>query len=254
VLGVFFGGLGLVPAESFAGQSEGVGLIVYVLVTALALGAALIPFSYDMRATLMVVIAALCGLAGVVGFGPASVLAQGAGEWGLLHLLAATALPAALLFRARYRAYSGARRILAAALVLALPFIAYCALAISREVLAVQIACALAIMAVSSSLVGFMGSETNVGGEYLAALIVLGVSAQLGTGALMAVDGSIALLEIVAKLASVVAFMGVAVLGALGVSQLLAGRHWRLAREVDVRRTTERQEMKSLGDSWSTRR
>ena len=120
--------------------------------------------------------------------------------------------------------------------------------------LGVQITSAVALVAMLATLVGFMGSETNVAGAWISTFVVLAVTAQLAAEALVhdwlpALDASLAWVA-----GSVAAFAACSVLAAIGVFQLLARRHWDEARAVDLRRVkTERPPMPSIGDTWSAR-
>jgi hypothetical protein len=191
---------------------------------------------------------------GVSAIGPMGGVAHNIGQWSLLHLLAGAGLPAALLFRARYRAYAGARTILKVALLLALPFAAWCVLRLISGPLGVQISAGVALCAVATTLVGFMGSETTGQGDWIAAAVIASISAQLACEMLFeawppAIDVGLAWIA-----GSLLAFAACCILGAIGVSQLLARRHWDDAREVDLRRTkTVRPPMPSVGGPWSTR-
>ncbi len=250
--GAVFAALGFAPRWTPAGKP-----VVELCAGAAAVAVGLAPMSYRLRAALMVSVAAAVGLLGVLGVGPASAMAYSVGEWGLLHMIAVAALPAALLFRSRYRAYAGARAILAAALALALPLLSYCALAIDGAPLAVQITSALAIVAVGFSLVGFMGSETTVAGDYLAGAIIAAVVAQVGAvtvGKLQPANPQVW----ISMLASAASFGGAAAVSAIGLFQLLAGRHWERARQVDVHPNMSEPpsappSQPSLSDTWSSR-
>jgi hypothetical protein len=189
--------------------------------------------------------------------GPAAVLSHAIGFWAVLHLVAAIGLPAALLFRARYRAYDGARYILVSALAATLPFVGYCMVGIGAGVLALKIASAIALVAIGLSLLGFMGSETTVAGQWMAFFVVVTVSGHLGCEVVFR-DSAHAPDRLSWIVASSLAFAAATTLGALGLFQLLARRHWDEARSVDVR-SVERPPIASLSgesmgnDSWQTR-
>jgi hypothetical protein len=251
-MGPLFGALAVAPSWAPQGKP-----IVEVGAAVAALAVAGLPLSYRPRAVATVVLAACVGLLGVLGIGPAAVVAYAVGEWGLLHLIAAAVLPAAVMFRGRYRAYAGARAILAAALALSLPLATYCGLQVEGGSVSVQIASAVALLAVGSSLIGFMGSQTGIAGDWLAGVIVAAVMAQLLTQASVALMPSGAT-EWVSISTSVAAFGGTAALGAIGVFQLLASRHWQRARQVDVHPSLSEPpsappSAPSLPDTWSTR-
>jgi len=227
----------------------------YVLTGGVAVLAGLVPLPYTLRAVLVMLVAVACGVLGISGLGPEGALSKTLGEWSMLHLLAATGLPAALLFRARYRAYPGARHILAIALALALPFVGYCVMGMSTGPIGVQVTSGIAVAAVAVTLIGFMGSETTVYGNWIAATVIAAVSAQLASEAMTPLWPP----QIDAQLwwvaTSLAAFAFASILGALGVFQLLARRHWQQAGTVDVTRVrTGRPSLPSLGDSWASRR
>ncbi|HEU4405242.1 MAG TPA: hypothetical protein VFS43_08125 [Polyangiaceae bacterium] len=145
--------------------------------------------------------------------------------------VAAVCLPAALFFRAHYRAYRGARALLALAFLLALPFIVH---AVSLTELGppwVRLSSASSLLAVAASLVGFMGAGTTAlaSAWALAMLAVLPLDLALRP---VAMGGPLAAPWLV----------GVAVwalacgLSALGLFQMLASLLAKYAREVDVMR------------------
>jgi hypothetical protein len=253
---VWFGLMGFAPLWHPQGKPA---FELGTAVAALAVCAA--PLRYGQRAAGMLVVAVVAGLLGVLGLGPASVTAYAVSEWGLLHLIAAAAVPAALVFRSRYRAYAGARAILAAALALALPLATYSALGIDDAPLGVQITCGVTLLALGASLLGFMGSQTSVGGDYLAALLIVAVTAEiaaLGAARLPGLVESGSAAEWVSMLGSAVSFGVAAALGAVGLFQVLAMRNWDRAREVNVHPKMSEPpagppSQPSLSDTWSSR-
>ncbi|MBW2456503.1 MAG: hypothetical protein JRI68_18440 [Deltaproteobacteria bacterium] len=250
--GVLFALLGVAPY--FDASAEGSPILSFILAVA-TLGAALAPVDYATRAVALVAIGALCGVLGVAGLGPAAVLGRTLGAWAILHLVTATGLPAALLFRARYRAYVGARYILVAALGATFPFVGYCLLMFGQDVLAIQIASGIALASIALSLLGFMGSETTIAGNWVAGVVILTVAGQIGVETMVEIWPQGLTLEIVWASGSVTAFAGACLLGAFGVFQVLAGRHWSDARDVDLRRAKpERPKLPSITDFWSTRK
>jgi len=253
VLGVVFTALGFSPATKL-GSHLIRGPEAHWGLGGLAILVALIPFKYGTRAAFMVALATATCLLGVSGLGPANALAPSTGEWGLLHFLTATGLPAALLFRARYRAYPGARYILMTALLVAFPFVVYTALLLAQGELAEQITAVITLLTMGLSLLGFMGSETRGGGEIMAVAVILAVTAELGTEAVLK-SSAWDVNHVLWLLASVVAFTAPCTFASLGIFQLLAVRHWAQARDIDVKRDdSKRPPMPSLGDFWSTRR
>jgi len=204
----------------------------------------------------MVVLAVCCGLLGIAGIGPAGEIAQATGEWGILHLLAVVGLPAALLFRARYRAYGGARLVLLAALLMALPFAVYCGVSLAQSShLVLQIASGVALGTICLSLVGFMGSETTGAGSTMATAVTFAVTGQLVTEAIVLYAPGYPLMPIVWAIASNSAFFGTAIIGSLGLFQLLAWRLGPHARTIDIRRplVADRPRIQSISD-WFSRK
>jgi hypothetical protein len=233
---------------------EGVmGWLPHVLIGAVAIALGLAPLAYALRATVMMMLAVICGVLGISGHGPMGGLSQTVAEWSMLHLLAVTSLPAALLFRERYRAYPGARYMLAIALGLSVPFVAYGAWLVATADLAVQISAAVSLVAVAVTLLGFMGSNTAISGRYLSLLLIGAITAQLGTEALQRDWIPHFDLGLWWVLSALIAFAACAVMGALGSFQLLARSHWERAAQVNVQRAkTQRPPQPSVGDTWST--
>ncbi|MBI4705332.1 MAG: hypothetical protein HY744_29860 [Deltaproteobacteria bacterium] len=252
-LGLLFAALAFAPRAGGAPDWAPGGTAHYAIGAA-TLAAAGLPLSYLWRAVLMLLLALGCGALGILKAGPAHVLAFSTGDWGVAHLFAAVALPGALLFRARYRAYGGARYLLAAALLLALPFAGYALVAMLRvSAPSLQVAAGVALAGVALSLIGFAGTEalTGVCG-YLAGVLVVAVSAVLGAEVVVARGEDAA--QLWGPLASVAGFGAATVMGALGFFQLLAAQLWREAREVDLDRPeSERPRTSAMGD-WSTRK
>ncbi len=250
--GLLFVLLGVIPylSGSVAGSS-----VLSFLLGALTLAAAGAPLNYATRAVALIVIGTVCGGLGMAGYGPAAVLEGTVGAWAILHLVTATGLPAALLFRARYRAYVGARYILVAALGATFPFVGYCLLMLGQDDLAVQVASGIALAAIALSLLGFMGSETTIAGSWVAAVVIVTVAGQIGVEATLGIEPAALTIELLWAIGSVIAFAGATLLGALGVFQILAGRHWTDARDVDLRRrNVERPKLPSITEFWSTRK
>src|SRR5437773_1753487 len=103
-------GRGSLPADSSSLTLAAAGASVAL---------AALPFSYPIRAGAATVLGVALIALGTRGLGPL-ILARSAADTA--RLVALVALPGALLFRARYRAYRGARSVLAAALAISLPF------------------------------------------------------------------------------------------------------------------------------------
>lgn len=235
VVGVGFIALGSLPALGLrAGQSLSVALSF--LLGGLTLAAALDRISYRHRSVAMLAVGLLVAIMGLGNVGPAAGISLDARGLGVVRALAAIALPGALLFRARYRAYSGARWLLGAAFVVALPYIAWI---IGRVVLfEPNLATAGAIVALVVTLVGlvgFMGKETTGGGTYVGLGVLIGLGtelflAELGHAGVNSPWPGIAIIAAVSTLA----FVGATGLSALGLFQLLASRLSGDARRIDL--------------------
>ncbi|AUX44052.1 hypothetical protein SOCE26_055120 [Sorangium cellulosum] len=254
VVGVGFlvlGGLsvaGLRPGGAAAGPPAFVLGIV-------SLFTALTSVSYRQRAVAMVVLGMIGTLIGLKGAGSAPV--DGVG-WGAARAAAAMALPAALVFRSRYRAYSGARWLLVAAFLVALPSFgqAVARLALHDPHLA-QLGALLVALAVLSSLTGFMGAETTGAGAFLAVTVVLAFTADLIIGGLAQIH-TFSTRSVVSVLSAALAFAATSAITSLGLFQILA---WRLAadaRRIDLhsrpkdKDTPDRDQRPPSGGEWLT--
>lgn len=217
----------------------------------IALVTALTRVTYRQRAVAMIALGGLGAALGLLGSGPAAGIGVGGFAWGLLRTLGATLLPAALLFRAKYRAFPGARWILGAAFAAALPFVAHAvALLVVSESSLEQAGAGIAIGAVVAGLFGFMGSETTAAASYTAFGIILGLATELALEALAASPGSDPS-RVVVSAAAFAAFTSII---ALGMFQVLAWRFAADARRIDLHAPPPK-EPKVLAESgeWSTR-
>lgn len=215
----------------------------------MALVASFTRVPYRQRAVAMVVLGLLSGVVALQGHGGALMQADGGPAWGLSRLFSAVALPAALLFRARYRAYAGARVFLGTALIISLPFGLHVAHGLMGEFGLSQSGAVLALLALAGSCIGFMGAETTGAGAILGPVAVAVFSLDLalrgfeGAGLLGAVTGAIA-------------FAGAAGLAALGLFQILAWRFAADARRIDLhsaKRDPEPKRERDPAADWSTR-
>jgi hypothetical protein len=207
------------------------------LLGGVVVGAALTRVSYRRRAIAMLALGLLVALLGLGGTGPAAGIAEGERLLGFTRVLAATALPAALLFRARYRAYAGARWLLAAAFFVALPFVVLVSLRLSALEPDLSTAGALvAVVVVAAALVGFMGAETTGAGTYVGLSVLVGLGTELALSDLSH-PGKLDTWQAATSVSmAAVAFAAATGLSALGLFQILA---WRLstdARRIDIRR------------------
>ena len=246
VASLLFGALplvGLLPGGSQAA-------IPWFVTGAIGLVAAVTPVTYRQRAVAMVVLGLLSGVVALQGAGGALMRADGGAGWGLARLLAAVTLPAALLFRARYRAYRGARVFLGAALATSLPFAVHTVLGLFGPGAVAQAGGVVVLFILAGSCAGFMGSETTGAGTYLAPASVIAIAAELalrgiGHGPLLGVG------------TGALAFGGASALAALGGFQIVAWRFTADARRIDLH-VPRRESRPSHNDDepasdWSTR-
>lgn len=202
----------------------------------LAVLAAALPVRYVERARAMAVLGALTAFVGIGG-GGLELRRGGEGDLahGALRLLAGSWLPATLLFRAHYRAFAGARWLLAAGLLGALPAAGLDVAAIvraqgvgPRELVAM----ALPVVVLASS-VGFMGAQTTAAGNALAPAVVAALAAEVFVSAAHAWT----LRGVFHAALPAVAFAAAAGTLAVGLSQILAHRFSDEARKLDVRQS-----------------
>jgi hypothetical protein len=202
---------------------------------AVAFVAAVARVAYWRRALAMVVLGLLAAALGLRGAGPAMGLGLGGVVWGLLRMAAATTLGAALLFRSRYRAYRGARRVLVGAFATSLPYVGYLFwhLALSDAGLA-RVGAGLALAAVLAALTGFMGAETTGAGAFIALAVVGMLSAELSLQALAQPGALASWVQVLEVVSASVAFAVTAGIASLGCFQLLAWRFAADARRIDI--------------------
>lgn len=183
-MAVALGLLGLAVRGGLAGPARVVDpSSVTFAAAAVAAAVAALPFSYELRAVAVAVLGAALMALGLEDLGPA-VTGSGTRLGSAARFAALSALPAALLFRARYRAYPKARLVLIAALAVALPFVIgnvrealNPALPILERASAVGVA-----TAALGGLFGFMGYYTTGGGSVWAALLLCAASADVAVG------------------------------------------------------------------------
>lgn len=225
---VIFSGLAG-PAPTLAGPGAVAGALL------LAILAARIP--YRTRAYAMTGAGSVLLLEGLLGHGPAFGLTHGTSlEWEIPRVVAAIVLPAALFFRASYRAYPSARAMLALALVLALPFVVRSGyvIALPSGVWA-HVAAGTTIAAVLFGLVGFMGSGTTAMGSAWGALILVTMASDIALARILGgATGGWALHAITS-----LAFLCGAAVAAVGVFQTAALHLAADARRIDVTRHQE---------------
>jgi hypothetical protein len=258
---LLFAALGVLPLVGLRGGGLAAALPSFVL-AGIALIAALGSIPYEHRAFAMLALGALATAAGLFGAGPAAGILVDGGVWSTLRMAAAASLPAALLFRAGYRAYSGARWILGAAIALAIPFTVHAVLTIlsANDAVILQSAGVLGVLAVLASLSGFMGSETTTVSWYTALGVVAAFAAELGLRAvhrrpLPPTLDAWSAVDVLAVATPTLAFAAVIGLSALGMYQLVAWRLARYARRIDLHRIQQEEKSAPQPSSpdWSTR-
>lgn len=195
---------------------------------------AVLPFPYAVRATLAILLGGGMMALGLRGAGPlAGMAVDGATARSIARLVVLTALPAALLFRSRYRAYRRARVVLAAALVLALPFVGLeLALGLndSAPVIA-RVGAISSIGIVALSLFGFMGQGTTGGGSVWAVLVLAALPLEVGLRHFTLADQDSGQLTYPATALGIVCM---AALTSFGLYQLLATVFGPEARRLSV--------------------
>jgi hypothetical protein len=230
-VGIGFLVFGLLPLVHL--RPGGVGAVIpSFVIGSIALLAGAARVTYRQRAVAMVVLGLLSGALGLRAPGEEVSAAM---AWNLLRMVAAIALPGALLFRAHYRAYAGARLFLGVALLAALPFVAHEVVGlVSGEPGLAELGSIIAIGAVVASLAGFMGAETTGAGSYTAPALILVFTAELTLRA-MAARGALASIDGIGEVvASAVAFAGASAIASLGLFQIAAWRFAADARRIDV--------------------
>jgi hypothetical protein len=251
-VGLGFVFLGFLSLGGLRPGGAAAGLPAFLL-GAVALFAALTRVTYRQRAFAMVVLGVLASVIGLNDAEPRAGVATGGVGWGIARSIATAALPAALVFRSRYRAYAGARWLLVAAFVIALPSLGHALARLILVDLHISHIGALAVcLAVLASLTGFMGAETTGAGAFLAVAVVLAFTGDLLIAGFAQLD-SLTLGGIVGTIASALAFAATSAITSLGLFQILA---WRLAadaRRIDLHsRPKEAAKRQQSGGEWLT--
>jgi hypothetical protein len=208
-----------------------------LLTAIVAAAAAFLPLPYAFRAVLAAVAGAIPLAMGAARVGPLARLGD-QGAWGAAAMaLMATALPGALLFRSRYRAFRAARVILAAALVASLPAVVLLVLIAvdgGTPLVARGIA-ATGVVGAAAALLGFMGPETSAGCAQWAALLVGAFTAR-PTWRAIAAAWSGRDEDILALSSAALGALVASTLVTFAIFQILAAAFARQARKVDVHR------------------
>ncbi len=208
------------------------GALATVLVAGVA---ALVPMPYAVRGVLAAAAGLLPLLLGATGRGPLGRLGDDGAGFAASLIVMGTLLPAALVFRARYRAFRAARTVLAFALTASLPAVLYLG-SRAMDGGAEAPTRAIALLGVASALaatLGFMGPETSAGCSQWAAVVVGALFAHPAWRAGAATwSGRDA--DIVPLTAAAVGQLLAASLTVFALFQLLAAALATRAREVDV--------------------
>lgn len=246
-LGVGFLSFG---AMRLAGVGAGgaFGAAPEIVVGLISLVAALVRVTYRQRAVTMVILGLLSAIVGLRGF-------PGSQGWGALRVLTALVLPAALLFRARYRAYAPARWILGAAFALSLPFAIVSIVRVAHlNPSLMLLGDAVALVAVLASLLGFMGSETTGGGAATALGIVVGLALDLALKDIGAPGARLSVTTVASVVTSAAVFAGTSAMASLGLFQVLAWRFAADARRINLHPAPKEAKRKPMPSSdWSTK-
>ena len=222
--------------EPSGARSTSLGLVEGLASSAVLVWLTAARVRYLTRALSMAGLGLLILIEGFLGRGPAFGLVRGQSDWlgEAAHAAAAIVLPAALLFRARYRAYPVARVFLACALAVGLPWLVVSA----RDVVGTTNPAAWGVTAAAIgvtllSLVGFMGAgTTGMGSVWAAALLVL---FSLDIAARQIAPGAQGLGALICS----AAFLAASSLAALGVFQATAALLAPDARRIDTRAHAE---------------
>jgi hypothetical protein len=208
------------------------------LVAALLAGiAAVAPLEYAQRARLAVVAGGTPLILGAAHIGPLARLGDDGVASALAMVVMATVLPAALVFRARYRAFRAARAILGAALVASLPAVALLAVRMldAGDSFGDRAIAGAGVAAAAAATLGFMGAETSAGCDQWAAFVVGAIVARPSWhAALAAWSGRGA--DVVSLTAAALGELMATTLVTFALFQLLAVALAGQAREVDVHR------------------
>jgi hypothetical protein len=236
--------VGLAPGGPSAAAPE-------IALGCIALVAAAARLSYQQRAAVMILLGLLSA---AVGFG-GPVLSEADRGWGLLRTLAAIALPGALHFRARYRAYTKARWILGAAFAAALPFAVYSVARVAGPASELAaLGAALGVVAIGAGLLGFMGSETKGGGIATALVVIVALATDMALSSLASPIAARSWMGVTHIVAAAVGFAGTSMVASLGCYQILASRFAADARRINLHaKPKEVKPRQPSGGDWSTK-
>ena len=232
--GISFLLFGLLPIVGLLPGALGSAL-PWLITGAISLVAAVSRVGYRQRAVAMLVLGLLSGFVALQG-SATLVRADGGAGWGVSRLLSVVTLTAALLFRARYRAYAGARIFLGTALVVSLPFATHAGAVFASDAGfgPAHVGSALVLVTMAATLIGFMGAETIGAGPYVAIALVFAVALELASRGFAVVGLTGGLPPLVGVTVGAAGFGAAAGFTALGLFQLLAWRFAEDARRIDI--------------------
>jgi hypothetical protein len=236
-LAVAFLGIAIALRAGLGGGTPNAASIAFAAAAATGVGSAL-PLSYLARAAVGATVGLAVALLGLRGVGPLGLLALAQVSTPVAEfsrVLAATAVPAALLFRAHYRAYRRGHVLLGLAIACSVPFAMHALhTALWSTELAERTGALLAIGAIVSGLFGFFGAATPRLTAWWAELLTVCVAADVGLRELYAAPPPLA--GPLPHLLTAVGFVAAASPLAVGLFQALAALYARDARRVDVHR------------------
>jgi hypothetical protein len=217
------------------GPGSEAGSVAFAMAGATAAAVAL-PFPYVLRAGVAVLLGALMMFFGARGVGPLGGIAAEGIVRDVTRLGTMSVLPAALLFRAKYRAYRPARFVLAGAMVLAIPFLAVETILLTDATapFLMRAAGVVDVVMVLCGLFGFMGGYTTGAGSVWAALLLWVLTADLALR-----DLTNRASEPFLYTTAAVGTLGAAVLVSVGIFQLLSAALAPDARRVSLKTASE---------------
>ena len=184
--------------------------------------AAVLPFPYALRAMVALVVGGTLMVLGLRGGGPlAGLMIDGSLARGIARIITLAVLPAALLFRSRYRAFPRARWVLASALLISLPFVAMAGMLVADPGAPwlARLGAGTSIAWVLASCFGFMGHGTTGWGAVWASLVLTGVPLEVGLRHFFLADAATGLLTYPA---TAIGLICASALASLGLFQLFA--------------------------------
>jgi hypothetical protein len=202
-----------------------------------ALFAAFAPVPYGARAWIATLAGAAPLAMGAAHIGPLARLGDDGTTATAAMAVMGTALPGALVFRARYRAFRASRVILSVALIASVPAIALLGLAAlaGSGSTGERLLAGIGVLSAAAATLGFMGPETSAGCAQWAALVIGAEVARPALRAVVAAWGGRDA-EMVAMTAAALGELIATTLVTFALFQILAAALAGQARQVDVHR------------------